>query len=132
MQAARDELQRRGVAVAVVSFAEPEKLARYQERHRWPFAIFADPRREAYRAFTLKRLSWFRVFSPATLKRYWKLLREGRVRADYGGEDIYQGGGDFVLDRAGNILFAHRSKDPADRPAVRELLAEIDRNPTVR
>jgi predicted dithiol-disulfide oxidoreductase (DUF899 family) len=132
VQAAQDELQRRGVAVAVVSFAEPKKLARYQERHHWPFPIFADPERAAYRAFTLKRLSWFRVFSPATLKLYWKLLREGRVGADYGGEDIYQGGGDFVLDRAGNILFAHRSKDPADRPAVRELLEEIERNPTVR
>jgi hypothetical protein len=115
-----------------VSFAEPEKLVQYRERHRWPFPIFADPKREAYRAFTLKRLSWFRVFSPPTLKLYWKLLREGRVRTDYGGEDIYQGGGDFLLDRAGNILFAHRSLDPADRPSVKRLLEEIDRNPTRR
>jgi hypothetical protein len=132
VQAAGDELQRRGVAVAVVSFAEAEKLVQYRERHRWPFPIFADPKREAYRAFTLKRLSWFRVFSPPTLKLYWKLLREGRVRTDYGGEDIYQGGGDFLLDRAGNILFAHRSLDPADRPSVKRLLEEIDRNPTRR
>ncbi len=129
MRAARDEFQRRGVAVAAVSFAEPEKLALYQERHRWPFPIFADPKREAYRAFTVKRLSWFHVFSPATLKLYGKLLREGRVRADYGRDDIYQGGGDFLLDRTGNILFAHRSIDPADRPSARKLLEVIDRNP---
>ena len=128
MRAVRDELQLRGVAVAVVSFAEPKTLARYQERHHWPFPNFADPKREAYRVFTLNRLSWFRVFSPATLKLYWRLLREGRLRTDYEGEDIYQGGGDFLLDRSGNILFAHRSLDPADRPSAKTLLEKIDRN----
>ena len=112
----------------MISFAEPEKLVGYQEQHRWPFAIFADPRREAYRAFALKRLSWFRVFSPATLKLYLRLWREGRSRRDYGKEDIYQGGGDFLVDRAGNIFYAHRSEEPADRPSVRKLLDEIDRH----
>jgi peroxiredoxin len=128
VRACQDEFHRRGVAIAVVSFAEPAQLIRYQERHRWPFPIFADPKRDAYRAFTLKRLSWFRVFSPATLKLYFKLVREGRARTNYGKEDIYQGGGDFLLDRAGNILFAYRSEDPADRPPVEKLLEVIDRN----
>jgi hypothetical protein len=132
VQSARQDFQRRDVAIVIVSFAEPEKLIRYQEQHRWPFAILADPQREAYRAFALKRLSWRHVFSLATLKVYWKLLREGRARADYGREDIYQGGGDFLLDRAGNILFAHRSVDPADRPSAKTLLEEIDRNPPRR
>jgi hypothetical protein len=122
-----DEFQERGVEIVVISFAEPAKLKRYQEQHRWPFTILADPAREAYRAFSLERLSLFRVFSPATLKLYLKLLRERRVRADYGREDTYQGGGDFLLDRAGNILFAHRSREPADRPSARRLLEEIDR-----
>jgi peroxiredoxin len=125
----QDEFDRRGVAVAVVSFAEPAKLIRYQDQHRWPFPLFADPKRDAYRAFTLERLSWLRVFSPATLRLYFKLTREGRARANYGKEDIYQGGGDFLLDRAGNILFAHRGSDPADRPPVEKLLEVIDRNP---
>jgi hypothetical protein len=62
------------------------------------------------------------------LKLYLKLAREGRTRTNYGKEDIYQGGGDFLLDRAGNILFAHRSEDPADRPPVEKLLEVIDRN----
>ena len=128
MRASQGELDRRGVAVAVVSFAEPAKLIGYQERHRWPFPIFADPKRDAYQAFTLKRLSWLRVFSLATLKLYFKLTREGRTRANYGNEDIYQGGGDFLLDRAGNILFAHRSEDPADRPPAEKLLEVIDRH----
>ena len=126
MKSLKNEFDRRGVAVAVVSFAEPAKLAPYQEHHQWPFTILADPQRVAYRQFALKRLSWFRVFSPATLRLYWKLLREGMKREDYGKDDIYQSGGDFLLDRDGNILFAHRSQNPSDRPSASRLLQVID------
>jgi len=126
VQSLKHEFDRRGVAVAVVSFAEPAKLVSYHKHHQWPFAILADPKRVAYRKFALKRLSWLRVFSPGTLKLYWKLLREGLKREDYGREDIYQSGGDFLLDRDGNILFAHRSQDPSDRPSASRLLEVID------
>ena len=127
MKEFKSEFDRRGVSVVVVSFAEPTKLVHYQELHQWPFPIFADPERKAYRALDLKRLSLFRVFSPATLKRYLQLLFKGMKQESYGGEDIYQSGGDFLLDREGNLLFAHRSQDPADRPAPATLLEEIDR-----
>ena len=127
MKEFKSEFDRRGVSVVVVSFAEPSKLVHYQALHQWPFAIFADPERKAYQALDLKRLSLFRVFSPATLKRYLQLLFKGVKREPYGGEDIYQSGGDFLLDREGNILFAHRSQDPADRPAPGTMLEKIDR-----
>lgn len=127
MRSLKAEFDRRGVAIAVVSFAEPTKLIHYQEQHRWPFAILADPQRRAYQTFALKRLSWFRVFSAATLKLYFKLTREGMAREDYGKEDIYQAGGDFLLDREGNVLFEHRSQDPADRPSAQTLLWKFDR-----
>lgn len=126
MKSLKNEFDQRGVTVAVVSFAEPAKLVPYQEHHQWPFTILADPQRVAYRQFALKRLSWFRVFSPATLRLYWKLLREGMKREDYGKDDIYQSGGDFLLDRDGNILFAHRSQNPSDRPSASRLLQVID------
>lgn len=121
------EFDQRGVAIAVVSFAEPMKLLQYQQSHRWPFIMLADPQRRAYEAFALKRLTWFQVFSPAALKLYWKLLRGGMRQERYEGDDIYQSGGDFLLDREGNVLFAHRSQNPADRPAVALLLTVFDR-----
>jgi hypothetical protein len=110
----------------VVSFAKPSQLVSYQERHHWPFIMLADPERRAYKVFDLKRLSWLRIFSPATLMLYLKLLREGMKLASHGGDDIYQSGGDFLLDREGNLLYAHRSQDPADRPSAEQLLRAID------
>jgi peroxiredoxin len=123
----KDQFESRGVSIVVVSFADPRRLAQYQERRRWPFVVLADPERMVYRTFALKRLSWFQVFSPATLKLYWRLLREGKKREDYGRDDIYQSGGDFLIDHEGNVLFAHRSRDPADRPTTKTLLEIIDR-----
>jgi peroxiredoxin len=123
----KSEFDRRGVAIIVISFAEPERLAPYQKHHQWPFVMLADPKRIAYQAFALKRLSWFRVFSPSTLRLYFRLLREGKKLQSYGKDDYYQAGGDFLIDRDGNILIAHRSQDPADRPPVEELLQAIDR-----
>jgi peroxiredoxin len=124
------EFDRRNVSIVVVSFADPAKLVHYQKQHQWPFTILADPQRTAYRAFSLKSLSWFQIFSPATLLGYLKFFREGMKRQNYGKEDIHQSGGDFLLDREGNILVAHRGQGPADRPSVTALLREIDRLPT--
>ena len=88
--------------------------------------MLADPKRIAYQAFALKRLSWFRVFSPSTLKLYFRLLRGGKKFQNYGKDDYYQAGGDFLIDREGNVLFAHRSQNPADRPRIEKLVEAID------
>ncbi len=126
MQSIKNTLNEWGVAVVVVSFAEPGRLVTYQEHHQWPFVLLADPDRSAYRYFNLKRFSWFRVFSLPTLKLYFRLLREGKKIQSYGKDDYYQAGGDFLLDRQGTVLFAHRSQDPSDRPSVQRLLEVIN------
>ena len=127
MKSSKAEFDRREVSIVVVSFAETAKLVQYQDHHDWPFTLLADPGRHAYQAFALKRLSWFSVFSPSTLRMYFKLLRKGQERRYYGKDDIHQAGGDFLIDREGNILFAHRGQDPADRPPPEKLLKTIDR-----
>jgi peroxiredoxin len=128
VNAFKREFDRREVKVVVVAFSGPATLVHYQEHHQWHFPILADPERKAYQAFGLERLSWHRVYSLATLKLYLKLFRKGLVRQDYGESDVYQTGGDFLIDRNGKILFAHRSDEPADRPSVSTLLKAIDRN----
>ena len=116
----------RDVPVVVISFADPKRLVGYQEHHQWPFVLLADPDRSAYRYVKLNRLSWFQVFSVSTLRVYFRLLREGKKIQNYGKEDYLQAGGDFLIDRRGKMLFAHRSHDPSDRPSAARLLQEID------
>jgi peroxiredoxin len=120
------EFNRRGFSIVVISFAEPTKLASYQKRHQWPFPILADPSRNAYESFALPRLSLRRVFSPATLRLYAQLLWQRKRLENYGRDDFYQSGGDFLIDRSGAVLFAHRSREPADRPSPTALLRQID------
>ncbi len=127
MQSIKNTLNDWGVAVVVISFAEPKGLLTYQEHHQWPFVLLADPDRSAYRHFNLNRLAWFRVFSLSTLRLYFRLLREGKKIQNYGKDDYFQGGGDFLVDRQGTVLFAHRSQDPSDRPSVQRLLEEINK-----
>jgi peroxiredoxin len=120
------EFNRRGFSIVVISFAEPAKLASYQKRHQWPFPILADPSRSAYESFALPRLSLARVFSLATLRLYAQLLWQRKRIENYGREDFYQSGGNFLIDRGGAVLFAHRSREPADRPSPAALLRQID------
>ena len=121
-----DEFERRGIRILVVSFSARELLVEYQKLHQWPFVVLADPERKAYRYFELVRLPWYRVFSPTTLRLYVRLLLKGRKLEDYGREDYRQSGGDFLVDSAGRTVFAHRSRDPADRPPVNALLMAVD------
>jgi len=126
VRARKTDFDRRGIAIVIISFAEPSRLLPYQNDHKWPFALLADPQRQAYRVFSLTRLAWSRVFSAAALKLYVKLLWQGMKKQDYGKDDIYQAGGDFLVDRHGSVLYAHRSTDPSDRPTVATLLQKID------
>jgi peroxiredoxin len=126
VQAVKDQLESKGVAIVVVSFAEPARLASYQSIHQWPFPILADPDRAAYLHFGLGRLAWRHVFSPSTIKFYAGMLLKGRKLENYDRDDYRQSGGDFIVDKTGEILFAHRSHDPADRPKAEELLAVVD------
>jgi peroxiredoxin len=126
VSAQKSAFDHRGTRIVVVSFVESSKLRDYQERRRWPFPVLADPDRKAYRIFALPKLKLWRIFSPSTLKFYRQQIRRGMKRERYDGADIFQSGGDFLLDRDGKILYAHRSKEPADRPTVGTLLQQID------
>ena len=91
----KDQFEERGVESVVVSFAKPERLVYYQQVHQWPFTLLANPDRDAYKNFSLKQLPWYRVFSFSMIRKYRKLLREGRKIQSYGKDDYYQAGGDF-------------------------------------
>lgn len=121
----RDRLDDLGDAeVALVTFTRPRNLRGYRGRLGLPYRVLADEGRATYRAYGLGRGPWWKVWGPATLKAYARLLRKG-ARLERPTEDTSQLGGDFVIDRQGRIAYAFRSTGPANRPSVDDLVAAV-------
>ena len=126
MAAAREEFAARGCSVVAVCQAKPELMAAFLARRPWDVPVVTDPDRVAYRAFGLERTGWLTFFRPKVLLGYLRgLLRGYGLKKPVTGEDVRQLGGDFLLDRAGNVVWAYRSADPTDRPATTAVLAAI-------
>src|SRR5207244_2352252 len=121
-----DEIRAAGGELVTVSQGRPEVVAAQLRRSPRPFPVLSDPDRAAYQAFGLERGGWRMFFKPRALARYLGLMARGwRPRLPVGGEDVRQLGGDFVLDRDRRLVFAHRSADPADRPAAGVIVEHV-------
>ncbi|GAC1514316.1 MAG: hypothetical protein NVS2B16_20820 [Chloroflexota bacterium] len=113
-----DELH---ITVLVISFEPPATLRRFHWFTDLPFATLTDPSRHLYTAFGLQTRPLQRLFDRATVLSYLRGFLHGRI-PPLRHADVLQLGGDVVLNRAGTAVFVHRSKTPADRPPVYELL----------
>jgi hypothetical protein len=123
VDAARDVFAARGCSVLVVTQAKPEFVRHYLSRRSYAAAFAADPDRVAYRAFGLERTPWRVFLRPGVLLGYLAgMLRGYAPVVPYRGEDVLQLGGDFILNRQREAVYAHPSADPTDRPPVRALL----------
>jgi hypothetical protein len=126
----RDEFAARGCSVLVVVQAKPETVTHYLSRRSYGVAFASDPDRVVYRAFGLERTPVWKFFLPHVVLGYLVgMLRGYAPWPPYREEDVLQLGGDFVLDRSGRIVLAHRSRVPTDRPSVKTLLAALPSPP---
>jgi len=106
-----------------VSFESLEDLQRERESlSEEVFTLCSDPERSAYAAFGLQRARLRNVLGWKTMLYYAQhLLRGEIVRSKNRTErDIYQLGGNFILDRNGCLRLSFRSQEPADRPLATE------------
>lgn len=111
-------------AVAVVTFADPDRLADFHRYLDVPFPILTDRDRAAYAAFDLERAPWRRIYNAGTLRMYWRLLRQGR-RPRKPTEDTRQLGADVVIGPDGTVVYLHRPPSPDTRPPVDELVTAV-------
>jgi hypothetical protein len=117
-----EEIKRAGVDVLVVTQSRPEAVAAVS----LPLPTVCDPDRAAYRYFGLDRGRWSMFFRWGVLARYLGLIFSGwRPHRGEEGEDMLQLGGDFLVSADRRLLYAHRSNDPADRPAAADLVTQI-------
>lgn len=126
MQDRWDDFVATGAVVLAVAHSSLEVLREYLKTRSWSFEVVTDPDRAAYSRLELGRAAVWDYFRPKVLAGYLRAVSRGwRVRRPYGGEDLHQLGGDFILDRQHRLRFAWRSADPTDRPSAEQLLDAI-------
>ena len=119
-------ISEQGAQVLVVSFDTVEQLEGYRTRLKLTFPVAADPERVAYEAYGLTQGSLLHIWHPKTLWRYVVLRLKGRkLQRPKKGDDLSQLGGDFVVNARGEVVFAHYSSRPDDRPEVAAIMDAV-------
>lgn len=118
-----------GTSVLVVSFDAADKVAGYAASLDLSVPVASDDSRAAYRAYGLASASLWNTWHPRTLWRYVKLLGRGRkLKRPEKGSDLSQLGADFIVGPAGDILYAHYSERPDDRPEIDEIVRAVTKS----
>lgn len=126
MREQEDELNKRGATVAVVTFEHDFFARQYVAETGMAWPLLVDESRDTYRSYGMLAASFRDVWGPATWRVYIKaLLRGEKLRHSEG--DIYQRGGDVLIDPDGIVRLHHVGEGPADRPAVSVILEAIGR-----
>lgn len=124
----RERIEALGARVLLVAYDEPSLLAAKILRGlRLPGSLLIDRDKAVYRAWGMGRTTLrASVLSPSLSWRYLALLLRGERFLGFA-PDMFQLGGDLVLDRGGRVVFRHLMRDNGDRapgPALLRALAE--------
>lgn len=110
----------------IVTFESDFFARRYAEDSPLSWPVLVDDTRETYRNYGMLASSFRDLWGPETWRAYWREIRRGaKLRRARG--DIFQRGGDVLIDPSGIVSMHHVGTGPADRPAVEDLLRRIDR-----
>lgn len=120
MQQRQTELAALAIDVLVVTFEIDVVASQYATGLPWP--VLLDNARELYRAYGMSRESVWNVWGPASWWGFIKLLLRGR-KLRRPTDDVYQMGGDVLIDPEGIVRLHYVSRYPLDRPSIDALLA---------
>jgi hypothetical protein len=112
----REEIEKLGAEVLVVAYDEPTLLsAKMLHDVALPFPLLLDRTREAYTRWGMGRTGLTgAMLSPSLNWRYLKLIAKGERFLGFA-PDMFQLGGDFLVDKQGTLAFAYRMRNNGDR-----------------
>ena len=121
----RQDFDRLGADVIFVVYSDPQELmAKMLNDLEMPFTLLIDPARESYRRWGLGEAglrNWLSAGFMAAMVR--AVLRRDRLfKLSHGPVQL---GGDFVIDRRGQLSFVNRLKSFHDRASMPDLLAAL-------
>eukprot|EP00064_Thunnus_orientalis_P016836 superscaffoldBa00003425_g16908 len=121
----KSSLDAHSVEVVVVSFGCQEGASHWLQETSCQFDMLLDAERKLYAAFGLGA-SLKKVLNFSNMLRYAEYVADNyefpRGLASIQ-DDMFQLGGDFVLDEHGRVLFSHCCQSPIDRPSVEDILS---------
>ena len=119
------DFSKRNVKIVVITF-EDDRLARsYGDETFLPWPLLIDENRDTYRNYGMLSASFWDVLGLKTWWVYFKEIRKGKRLSKTTG-DIFQRGGDVLIDPDGIVRLHYIGKGPADRPAVEMILHVIE------
>lgn len=124
MREYEDEFSGRGVRIAVVTFENDFFARQYVAETGLTWPLLIDAGRDVYRGYGMLAASFWDIWGPATWRAYFQALRNGQTLKKSEG-DVFQRGGDVLIDPRGIVRLHHVGSGPADRPAVAEILQHI-------
>lgn len=129
MRRDKSKLEQAGIQVVLVGLGTPAEALEFSRQFSVPFPIIADPGKDLYRTYGLKRANFMQLASPAILLKGLKGMREGYLPGRPQG-DVLQMPGTFVIDREGRILHSHFAQNAADHLSVDAIVAAIAKSAT--
>ena len=124
MREAKDRLHELNASVAVVTFENDFFARQYVAETGLDWPLLIDANRELYWGYGMLKASFWDVWGPKSWAAYLRALRGGeRLHASSG--DIFQRGGDVLIDPGGTVRLHHVGDGPADRPPVAGILRTI-------
>ena len=96
----------------------------YVEQTKLPWPLLLDTNRELYSAYGMEKGSLWSLSNPVAVARYvWLILRGKNLGKP--GCDVFQLGGDVLIDPAGIVRLHHASAGPHDRPSPKAIFDKV-------
>jgi hypothetical protein len=118
------EFLRLNLIIVIVTFENDFFARSYLEETALTWPLLIDGSRETYGKYGMLAASFLDIWGPKSLWAYLREFLKGRLPKRSHG-DIFQRGGDVLIDPEGIVRLHHVGKGPADRPAVGAILNKI-------
>jgi hypothetical protein len=120
------EFRRRNASIVIVTFENDFFARSYVEETSLSWPLLIDESRETYAGYGMLKASFLDIWGPRSWRAYMQEALKGRLPKSSHG-DIFQRGGDVLIDPDGIVRLHHVGAGPADRPDVAGILQLIDR-----
>ena len=112
-----EKLNTYNVKIVVITFASQDIALEYSKKTGISWPILIDESRELYQGYGMLSASFWDIWGPKTWWAYFKEIVQGHKPKKTTG-DIYQRGGDVLIDPDGIVRLHYVGDGPVNRPSL--------------